>query len=137
LSDVGGEPEDPKTIPGLSPTEIAALDDASVTDVAKSLLEARQLSSGKSLEELANDSRNNEHARNERFRDHFERIAICGLWVICAMFLIVGLTWFWHLLTPQSWHWLGADEVAKLQNVVTGGIIASIAAGHIKKRLGN
>jgi hypothetical protein len=77
-----------------------------------------------------------EHGRNESFRNHFERIAVCGLYGIALVFLVLGLIWFWHLIAPSGGRWLSPDDISRLQNFVTGGIIATIAGGHIKKRLG-
>ncbi|MBK3745654.1 hypothetical protein G3A39_41585 [Paraburkholderia aspalathi] len=95
------------------------------------------LASGRSENELKKQSEKNEHDRNEKFRDEFECIAIYGLRLFC--FLVAGLivVWFWHVVMPSDSHWLTTDQFAKIQSLATGGIIASIAAGHVKKRLGS
>jgi hypothetical protein len=124
-----------KKIPGLSPAEVLALDESSPIGDS-SLKEAKQLTRGLSSEDLAKEAASREHHRTEAFKDHFENIAIVGLWVIAILFLAVGFTWFWHLLTPASWHYLNTDQVSKLQNIVTGGILTTIAANHVKKRVG-
>jgi len=45
------------------------------------------------------------------------------------------ITWFWHILSPQCVHWLTGEQITKVQALATGGILATIAAGHLKKRL--
>ncbi len=99
------------------------------------LKEANLLGKNLTEEEIASAAANSEHNRTEKFRDHFEHIAICGLWLVAALVLAAALAWFWHLITPESWHWLTADAVGKLQNLLTGGIFATLAAGHLKKRM--
>jgi hypothetical protein len=36
---------------------------------------------------------------------------------------------------PLTWYWLGPDAIGKLQNLITGGIVATLAGGHFKKRM--
>lgn len=98
--------------------------------------EAQLLTRGWTAAQIEKRALVNESHRNEKFRDHFERIAITSLWIAAFIMLSVVFTWFWHLLTPESWHWMKPDAVAKLQSFVTGGIIATIGLGHLKKRLG-
>lgn len=123
-----------RNIPGLPSTEAAALKIPVGADDTGAL-EAQLLSRGFSAEDIEKQAATAEHRRNERFRDHFENIAILCLWLVALLFLAVGGTWFWHILMPEKWHWLTADQVSKLQNLVTGGILTGIAAGHIKKRM--
>lgn len=133
MSETQGEPL--KRIPGLPQSEAATLE-VQVGASDSGTQEAQLLSQGLPESEISRQAAASEHRRNEQFRDHFEKIAISGLYLAALVFLTVGLTWFYHLLMPESWHWLNADQVAKLQNLITGGILASIAGGHIKKRLG-
>lgn len=98
--------------------------------------EAKLLGKNLSADEIAVIAAQNEHDRTENFRNHFERIAVCALWVFAAAMLVVGLTWFYHIITPETWHWLSPEGVAKIQNIVTGGILAAVAGGHLKRRLG-
>ena len=131
---ISGSDEPSKKIPGLDADEVEALyAGPSGNGSAK---EAEDFNQGLSVAELERKARQNEHKRSESFKNHFENVAICTLWIVAALALAVGVTWFWHLLMPDRLHWLSSDGVQKLQNIVTGGIVASLAAGHIKKRLG-
>jgi hypothetical protein len=98
--------------------------------------EASQLASGKTAEELARATAEREHARGQRFRDHFEWLAIGGMWAFAFVLLTIGGTWLWHLLTPDSWHWLDPEALSRVQNIFTGGVLAGVVADHFRKRLG-
>lgn len=97
--------------------------------------EARQLSQGKTGEQIAHEAAEAEAARTEKFRDHFERLAIVSLYLVWGGISLVALTWLYHLVAPPCWPRLPEDQVKNIQAVVTGGVIAGIAGGHMKKRL--
>lgn len=121
-----------KRIPDLpAPSSLDRHDESTDTAVK----EAKLLGSDFDESEIKSRSARAEYARSENFRDHFERITICGLWVVAAVALLLGSAWFWHVLTPLSWHWLSPEQVSKIQNFMTGGIVAAVASGHVKKRL--
>lgn len=125
------DPPKPR-IPEVPPSESDLLEDGTPQDSGAK--EAALFEAGKRLEDW---SKENEHYRNEIFRDHFEMVAICALWSVSFLFASVGAIWFWHLLLPEKWHWLSPEGVSKIQNIVTGGILTSLATGHFKKRLGH
>lgn len=133
-TDPAGFEEPIKEIPKISTDEIKALESWGGSKDSGEL-EAQQIFRGADREVLTREAETNEHNRNERFRNHYETVAVFGLYGVFTLFVVVGLTWFWQLLTPDSWHYLNAEQVAKLQNIVTGGIVASLGIDHIKKRL--
>lgn len=98
--------------------------------------EAAQFASGKSKEELEREAAELEHGRRQKFKNHFEIIAISGMYVFALTLVAIGLTWLYHLLAPDSWHWLKPDGVSKVQNIFTGGILAGVVADHFRKRVG-
>lgn len=123
-------------VPRLSPEEIKA---AATTDPAATSLafqELATLSSGRSPEELEADEREREFSRNQKFKDHFERIAIVALWVFAAAILAVGSIWLWHLLMPPKCRWLTTEDVSHLQSIATAGLLVGLVSNHFKKRLG-
>ena len=103
----------------------------------KASKEAKQLNSGKSAEELEKEALANEADRNEKFRNHFERLAIASLYLIWVAIVLVGVTWIYHLLAPDCWPRLPDNQIDRIQAVLTGGVIAGIASGHMKRRLGD
>lgn len=98
--------------------------------------ETEQFRSGKSADDLAQEARENEHGRSERFKDHFESLARCGITVAFSVALIMGLIWSWHVVAPPSCRWLKEAELDHLQNLITGGVLASVAGDLFRKRLG-
>lgn len=125
--------DDLRQIPPLREDEVAVADQPGNLAAPN---EAVQLGSGRSSAELRREAENNEHGRTEKFRNHFERIVVIGLYGLAGVFLIVSLIWFWHLVMPEQARWLTPDDISRLQNFVTGGVIATIAGGHVKRRLG-
>lgn len=99
------------------------------------IAEAKQLSRGKSLTDLEKEAKESEHGRTERFKDQFETITMLAMWGISIATAIFGFTWFWHLMTPESWHWLLPEQVEKIQNIFAGVILAGVLGDHFKKRL--
>lgn len=96
--------------------------------------EALSLGRGLSKRDLAKEADEAEHDRSERFRNHFERVAIGGLYIGAVALLAGASVWFWHIITP--WHFLDPDQLSHLQNLVTGGVLVSVGTNYMKKRLG-
>lgn len=132
---VGDGGEEFKQIP-VTPGLDALPDSAPLPRTDSGLREAELLGRNLSAEEIRRLAERNEHERNEKFRNHFEIIAIISLWGFFILFAGLILTWFWHYLTPACLHWLTTEQLSKVQTLATGGIVATIAAGHMKKRLG-
>ena len=128
----GDNNEQIKDIPGLPISEEALLNDS--TNL--SLKEAQQLSSGKSTDQLAKEAAANEHNRTEGFRDLFDLLIKIGMVLAFGAIIAFSFTWVWHLITPPTWHWLPAEEIAHIQNLVTGGVLAALVSDHFRKRLG-
>jgi hypothetical protein len=121
-----------KRIPDLPKVEFPTRDDES-TDTG--LKEAKLLGSDLDEDQIRKKAANAEHNRSENFKNHFERIALAGLWAFAVIGLLLGFAWFWHLFMPFKWHWLSSDQVTQVQNFLTGGVVAAVATGHFKKRL--
>lgn len=99
--------------------------------------EAKQLTEGKTAEQIATEAAQNEHERNEKFRNHFEKMAVVALWIAFLILVLMVMSWVSHILLPSCYHWLTTEQLAKVQNLVTGGVVASLAVGHLKKRIGH
>lgn len=95
--------------------------------------EALKLTQGKTARELKKDADQKDHDRSQKFKDHFECIAIIYLWLAAAALALGAGTWVWHMIMP--WHYLSPDQISKLQTFLTGGIIVGVVSGHLKKRL--
>jgi len=115
----------------VPPSETAAAD----SDDSRAALESKQLSSGKSKDQLAREAEVAEHDRTEKFRQHFERIALGFLYGLGFGLIVIGMAWLFHLVTPAGWHWLSADQLDDLQGLLTGGLIVGVLTDHFRKRL--
>ena len=123
-----------KHIPRLRAEEAAAeTSPEGQTDLG--LEEALSLGRGLSKRDLRKEADEAEHDRSERFRDHFEWIAVRALYVGALVLLAGAGVWFWHIITP--WHFLDPDQLSHLQNLVTGGVLVSVGTNYMKKRLGD
>ncbi|MGC6329152.1 hypothetical protein [Rhizorhabdus sp. FW153] len=121
-------------IPGLPRAEQAASNDSA--SIEKAWAEAEFLSRNASPEELKRDADRREHNRNQRFRHHFELIAICALWAAALAITGVGCVWLWHMAAPSCWRWLGGEDVSHLQSIMTAGLLVGVIGNHFKKRIG-
>jgi hypothetical protein len=97
--------------------------------------EANLLSRDLTAAEIEEEAAKGEARRTERFRDHFEHIAIVALYALAALFGVLVFTWFFHLLAPENWQYLTDIQIGRLQNIVTGGVIGAVLT-HIKRRVG-
>lgn len=123
-----------KHIPRL-PAEEAAAELSPAGEVDQGQEEAFSLGRGLSKRDLRKEADEAEHDRSERFRDHFERVAVGGLYVGALALLAGAGVWFWHIIT--AWHFLDPDQLSHLQNLVTGGVLVSVGTNYMKKRLGD
>jgi hypothetical protein len=96
--------------------------------------EALSLGRGLPARDLRREADESEHDRSERFKGHFDRIGICGLYVIASAVIVAAAFWFWHLVTP--WGFLTPEQLSHLQNLLTGGVLVSVGTSYMKKRLG-
>ena len=92
LSDYENQPEPELRLPPLSPQEEAALAGPLDGDLSATA-ETRQLSSGLSTDELKKTAVQNEANRTEKFRDHFEKLAVVTLYFTWLAFILIGATW--------------------------------------------
>lgn len=120
-------------IPGVPPTEQAASKDSASNEQA--FAEYEQLSRNASPEELQRDADRREHSRNQRFRHHFELIAICALWLAAGAIVVVGGIWIWHMIAPLPRRWLTSEDVSHLQSIMTAGLLVGVIGNHFRKRL--
>jgi hypothetical protein len=84
---------------------------------------------------LEREAAEQEHDRNQKFRNHFEKIAIGALWILAFGLLAIALIWLYHMVTPICWHWLDIEQLDDLQGILTGGLIVGVLTDHFRKRL--
>lgn len=124
-----------KQLPPITAREEASAYASSQIEDSLSIAETKQLSSGLSEDKLKRIAAENEANRTEKFRDHFERLAVVTLYLVWIILILVGLAWVYHLLAPPCWPRLPDQQVQHLQSIITGGVLAGIAGGHFKRRI--
>ncbi|MEL6380098.1 MAG: hypothetical protein AAGK25_02015 [Pseudomonadota bacterium] len=73
--------------------------------------------------------------RNERLQRALNSVLILALIVFALLTLAFGICWAWHIVMPESSHWLTERQIATVQNFFTGGILASVLSDQFKKYL--
>lgn len=110
--------------------------------------EAAQLSRGKAERDLKKEQEEKDHDRGEKFRDHFERLAVWAMYIMFFVLGIFGIVWILHMILPDTctnfWtfglktslcRWLKPDQVAIIQDILTGGLFAGLLADHFRRRM--
>lgn len=85
-----------------------------------------------SLEVIGN--RNHFH-RRERFQDCLILGALIAFWLIVAGSVVLGLVWFYHLLAPESWHYLSERQQEKIHAMLFSGLMSAAVTGSAKRYL--
>ena len=83
--------------------------------------------------DLARETEERDHDRKQQVRDlaHF---AIKAGIIVVSVLLVVGLfSWGWHLLMPNGWHWLEKDQLIKIQETMSGALIAVLVSDYARK----
>lgn len=132
MVDLGGPP---KKVLEPSEQELEALERPQIaTDAASK--EAVQLGSGLSDDEIRRLAAGGEHRRSERFKDHFEYLAVTALWLGGLAVLGMAGTLIFHLLCHNDWRWISEHQQDKLEYLVAGGVVSGVVTAHLRKRIG-
>lgn len=94
--------------------------------------EAAKLGAGLDLE---HDSRRQEHARHQTFRNQVNLATLILFWVIIACVGAGVIVFAWHLVTPAAWHWLSDAARDKLQTLLAAALLSSALTGYVNRRL--
>ncbi len=94
--------------------------------------EAMKLNSGEDLEQ---QGKKKEHERHQQFRDNLNLATLIIFWVIviCVVWGIV--TYTFHILTPDNWHYLGDDQLDQLRSILATAILSSALTGYANKQM--
>jgi hypothetical protein len=94
--------------------------------------EAAKLGAGQDLE---HDSRRQEHARHQTFRNQVNLATLVLFWVIVICVGLGVLVFAWHLIAPASLHWLSDAARDKLQTLLAAALLSSALTGYVNRRL--
>lgn len=84
--------------------------------------EARSLGLGT----LEVDAKKSAHQRSEKFKHHVSNATIFVFWGVVLIASAVALCWVFHLVTPQSWHFLTESQLSRIESVGLGGAAVTI-----------
>jgi hypothetical protein len=108
-------------------------------EVASATAESKQLSSGQSLKELQAqldvEANAQEFKRDQNFKNQFDWALVVLFWAGVVAVLAIGAVWVAHHILAEAYHWLSATQLSALKSLVSGGLLASLVAAQIKKRL--
>jgi len=98
----------------------------------KAQTEATKMSGGKDLKA---DGDAKEHDRHQAFRDHVNRAALAVFWTLICCVILGVLLFSWHLLLPESCHFLSEKQLEKLQTLLGAALLSSALTQYTNKRI--
>jgi hypothetical protein len=122
-------------IPAIPETEARAAEQVGGAASSLAWKENELLSENLSPDELAKQAQRAEHGRSQRFKNHFELMAIGALWLSAGAIAIIGAIWIAHMIFPAKWRWLTTEDISHLQSIATAGLLVGVIGNHFKKRL--
>lgn len=110
--------------PQFRPPELTADSDAEK--------EALLLDAGADLE---SSGKKRDFRRDQLFKDHVNHAALAIFWMV-----VFGIVWGivaygWHLLMPESWHYLSKAQLDKVEAILAAAILSSALTGYANKRM--
>ncbi len=94
--------------------------------------EAAKFASGDNLDK---DGKAKEHNRHQKFRDHVNLAALVIFWAIVGCVVLGLIAFVFHLLAPESWHYLSEDQQEKLQTLLGAALLSSALTQYANKRM--
>lgn len=99
----------------ITPSDITAEDSARVTAEEEAVAFSRQ------------DYDTIQLKRRLNFHKHVHWVKLGFLYCISAAYFVAAVIWMLHLLAPESWHFMPAENYTTLQNLLFGSIIGGLA----------
>lgn len=84
---------------------------------------------------LEHDGKKRDHERFQTFRDHVNRATLYIFWSICISIMLGVVTYTWHLLTPESCHYIPSSQLDELKTILGAAILSSALTGYANKHL--
>lgn len=108
----------------FTPTEIVGND-------ALASKEAIAISNGS----LQADADKQEHNRHQTFRNHINRATLIVFWSVVTCLVVSIFIFTFHMITPESWHFLSEDQIGTLKTLLSGAILSSAMSGYVTNRM--
>ena len=74
-----------------------------------------------------------DYERIEAKKKHLHWVTLIVLWItVCGGFAIAG-TWLFHMIAPETWHYLSSERQEMLGRMLLSGITAIFGADAVRK----
>lgn len=113
----------PKAIP---PIEVRPLQPTS-----KASAEAQRIADG----DYEENGRWNDFRRAQRFKETLHWIAIVGICVFALILLAAIVSFFIHMLLPERFHYLSANQLSSINTFITSGVVVGLVQNYIRKHI--
>lgn len=86
-------------------------------------------------DELNQKAKEGKHKRHQHFQGSLNCIVILALWAIFIAVLTSGGVYLWHMLTPESWHFLQAPQLEQIRTFVVTAILSSSLTNYANRHI--
>ncbi|MDA1311958.1 MAG: hypothetical protein O2968_01360 [Acidobacteria bacterium] len=77
-----------------------------------------------------------QYRRDNTVKTHLHCATILGFWAFVLGVLGIGLVWFWHLVTPECWHYLSQSQEGEIKTILVTAITSAAMTRAAKKLFG-
>lgn len=74
--------------------------------------------------------------RKEAIREVFNRIFVIVLWVAFVLIFIVLIARIVHLIFPEKWRWLKADDIAQMDKFLFSSALGGVLGKYFNTAIG-
>lgn len=78
-----------------------------------------------------------DYDRDESKKEHLHRVTLIALWTVVLGGLAIASTWLFHMITPDSWHYLSPERQDMLGKMFFSGITSIFGADFVRKWRGS
>ncbi|HEH9770447.1 TPA: hypothetical protein SIC81_000782 [Pasteurella multocida] len=86
-------------------------------------------------EELKRTAKKNNHTRDQTFKNHVNIIALIGLWGITGAVILCGVFYLYHMLSPESLHFLNQPQLEQIRTFVVTAILSSSLTNYANRHI--
>jgi len=84
---------------------------------------------------LDKDARTRDHGRNQNLKDHVHWATRAVLWTGAGSLILMGCVFVFHLVSPETMHFITGDAFSTLKGMVGGALASGIFSQWSRKTL--
>ncbi|HEN9508481.1 hypothetical protein [Acinetobacter baumannii] len=73
---------------------------------------------------LKEDAAKQDHDRNQKWKNHFNKAFIVAFWILWGCFIFMVLALILHWILPEKCHWLTPDQLDKIKTVIMAALVS-------------